>query len=335
MVALATAATVIASQATISGAFSVTQQAVQLGFVPRMAILHTSERTAGQIYVPAVNWLLLAAVLAVVVGFGSSAELAQAYGVAVMGTMLATTFLTFFVIRYSWKLPLALCLAATGFFFAIEATLLSAALTKILEGGWLPLAIGSVVAALMLTWRRGRALMAARLRQTSVPLSQLVQSLMRDAPVRVPGTAVFLTAAADAAPHALLHNLNHNKVLHERVVFLTLEVLDEPHVEAAQRIALERMEHGFWRMRLRYGFMQQPDVAYDLTETSRRSLPFDMMTTSFFLSRQMIVPAEGGRGVGRWSMRVFAAMVSLSGNAADYMNLPPNRVIELGTKVQV
>ncbi len=335
MVALATAATVIASQATISGAFSVTQQAVQLGFVPRMAILHTSERTAGQIYVPAVNWLLLAAVLAVVVGFGSSAELAQAYGVAVMGTMLATTFLTFFVIRYSWKLPLALCLAATGFFFAIDATLLSAALTKILEGGWLPLAIGTVVAALMLTWRRGRALMAARLRQTSVPLSQLVQSLMRDAPVRVPGTAVFLTAAADAAPHALLHNLNHNKVLHERVVFLTIEVSDEPHVEAAQRIALERMEHGFWRMRLRYGFMQQPDVAYDLTETSRRSLPFDMMTTSFFLSRQIIVPAEGGRGVGRWSMRVFAAMVSLSGNAADYMNLPPNRVIELGTKVQI
>ena len=335
MVALATAATVIASQATISGAFSVAQQAVQLGFVPRMAILHTSERTAGQIYVPAINWLLLAAVLAVVLGFGSSAELAQAYGVAVMGTMLSTTFLTFFVVRYAWKLPLALCLAATGFFFVIEATLLSAALTKILEGGWLPLAIGALVAALMLTWRRGRALMAARLRQTSVPLGQLLESLMRDAPARVPGTAVFLTAAADAAPHALLHNLNHNKVLHERVVFLTLEVRDEPLVEPAQRIALERLAHGFWRMTLRYGFMQRPDVAYDLTETSRRILPFDMMTTSFFLSRQLIVPAGGGGLLGRWSLRAFAAMVGLAGNAADYMNLPPNRVIELGTKVQL
>ena len=335
MVALATAATVIASQATISGAFSVAQQAVQLGFVPRMAILHTSERTAGQIYVPAVNWLLLAAVLAVVVGFGSSGELAQAYGVAVMGTMLSTTFLTFFIIRYSWKLPLALCLAATGFFFAIEATLLSAALTKILEGGWLPLAIGSLVATLMLTWRRGRSLMAVRLRQTSVPLSKLVESLVRDAPARVPGTAVFLTAAADAAPHALLHNLNHNKVLHERVVFLTIEVADEPMVEPARRIELERMEHGFWRMRLRYGFMQRPDVAYDLTETSRRILPFDMMSTSFFLSRQIIVPAGEGRRAARWSVRLFAAMVGLAGNAADYMNLPPNRVIELGTKVQL
>ena len=335
MVALATAATVIASQATISGAFSVAQQAVQLGFVPRMAILHTSERTAGQIYVPAVNWLLLAAVLAVVVGFGSSGELAQAYGVAVMGTMLSTTFLTFFIIRYSWKLPLALCLAATGFFFAIEATLLSAALTKIFEGGWLPLAIGSVVATLMLTWRRGRSLLAVRLRQTSVPLSKLVASLMRDAPARVPGTAVFLTAAVDAAPHALLHNLNHNKVLHERVVFLTIEVTDEPMVEPAQRIELERMEHGFWRMRLRYGFMQRPDVAYDLTETSRRILPFDMMSTSFFLSRQIIVPAGEGRRAARWSVRLFAAMVGLAGNAADYMNLPPNRVIELGTKVQL
>jgi len=335
MVALATAATVIASQATISGAFSVAQQAVQLGFVPRMAILHTSESTVGQIYVPAINWLLLASVLAVVVGFGSSAELAQAYGVAVMGTMLATTFLTFFVVRYAWKLPLALCFAATGFFFAIESVLLSAALTKILEGGWLPLAIGALVAALMLTWRRGRALMAARLRQTSVPLSQLIESLMRDAPARVPGTAVFLTAAADAAPHALLHNLNHNKVLHERVVFLTLEVREQPLVEPAQRIALERLEHGFWRMTLRYGFMQRPDVAYDLTETSRRILPFDLMTTSFFLSRQIIVPAGGGGRLGRWSLRAFAAMVGLAGNAADYMNLPPNRVIELGTKVQI
>jgi KUP system potassium uptake protein len=335
MVALATAATVIASQATISGAFSVTQQAVQLGFLPRVDIQHTSERTFGQIYVPVVNWILLGAVMAVVVGFGSSEELAQAYGVAVMGTMLSTTFLTFFVVRYGWKLPLWLCLGATGFFFFVESTLLSAALTKILEGGWLPLAIGSAVFTVMVTWRRGRALLAARLRQTSVPLKPLIESLMRDPPVRVPGTAVFFAATADAAPHALLHNLNHNKVLHERVVFLTIEVVDEPTVEPAQRIVLERLEQGFWRMTLRYGFMQQPDVAYDLTETSRRILPFDMMTTSFFLSRQIVAPAAGGRGAARWSARLFAAMTRNAGNAADYLNLPPNRVIELGTKVQL
>ena len=335
MVMLATAATVIASQATISGAFSVTQQAVQLGFVPRMVIQHTSERTSGQIYVPAINWLLLVSVVAVVIGFGSSAELAQAYGVAVMGTMLSTTFLTFFVVRFGWGLPLWLCIAATAFFFVIEATLLSSALTKILEGGWLPLAIGTVVFATMMTWRRGRALLAARLRQTSVPLRPLIESLMREPPPRVPGTAVFLAAAADAAPHALLHNLNHNKVLHERVVFLTIEVTDEPVVEPAERIALERLEHGFWRMTLRYGFMQQPDVSYDLTETSRRILPFDLMTTSFFLSRQIVVPAGSGRRAARWSSRLFATMVRNAGNAADYLNLPPNRVIELGTKVQL
>jgi KUP system potassium uptake protein len=334
MVALATAATVIASQATISGAYSVTQQAVQLGFLPRVVIQHTSERTSGQIYVPAVNWVLLVSVLAVVLGFGSSAELAQAYGVAVMGTMLSTTFLTFFVVRFGWGLPLALCALATGFFAVIEATLLSAALTKILEGGWLPIAIGSAVFAVMMTWRRGRVLLAARLRQTSVPLKSLVESLMREPPPRVPGTAVFFMAAGDAAPHALLHNLNHNKVLHERVVFLTIEVTDEPHVEPAQRIALERLEHGFWRMTLRYGFMQQPDVAYDLTETSRRILPFDMMSTTFFLSRQIVAPAARGRRAARWGDLLFAAMARNAGNAADYLNLPPNRVIELGTKVQ-
>jgi KUP system potassium uptake protein len=186
-----------------------------------------------------------------------------------------------------------------------------------------------------MTWRRGRALLAARLRQTSVPLTPLLESLMREPPPRVPGTAVFFTGAGDVAPHALLHNLNHNKVLHERVVFLTIEVLDEPHVEPAQRIAIEQLEHGFWRMTLRYGFMQQPDVSYDLTETARRILPFDVMTTSFFLSRQIVTPTVSGRGAARWSDRLFATMSRNAGNAADYLNLPPNRVIELGTKVQL
>lgn len=333
MVALATAATVIASQATISGAYSVTQQAIQLGFLPRMRILHTSASSFGQIYMPAINWLLLAVVLAVVVGFGSSAQLAQAYGVAVMGTMLATTFLTFFVIRFGWGYPLWLCFAATGFFFLIEATLLSSALLKVLEGGWLPLALGALASTLMFTWRRGRVL--ARARQSSVPLDRLLESLMREPPVRVPGTAVFLTTEPNATPPALLHNLNHNKVLHERVVFLTVEVGDEPAVSAGRRIGLERLEHGFWKMTLRYGFMQKPDVAYDLTTTSRRVLEFDLMTTSFFLSRQTVVPAGRGSSLARWSERLFAAMSRNAGSAADYFNLPANRVIELGAKLQL
>ncbi len=335
MVALATAATVIASQAVISGAYSVTQQAIQLGFLPRMRILHTSAQTSGQIYVPAVNWLLFAAVLAVVAAFGSSAELAQAYGVAVMGTMLATTFLTFFVVRFAWGLPLALCLGATGFFLAVESTLLASALLKVFEGGWLPLAIGAALCALMLSWRRGRLLLLARLRQASMPLDRLLESLMRDPPLRVPGTAVFFTTTPEVAPNALLHNLNHNKVLHERVVFLTVEAGDEPVVPPERRIGLEQLEHGFWKMTLRYGFMQRPDIAYDLTETSRRILEFDLMSTTFFLSRQMVVPGRRGSLPVHLSERLFAALSRGAGGVADYFNLPPNRVIELGTKVQL
>ena len=335
MVTLATAATVIASQAVISGAYSVTQQAIQLGFLPRMRILHTSAQASGQIYVPAVNWLLFAAVLAVVAGFGSSAELAQAYGVAVMGTMLATTFLTFFVVRFAWGLPLVLCLAATGFFFAIEATLLASALLKVLEGGWLPLAIGAALFVLMVSWRRGRLLLLARLRQASVPIDRLIESLMREPPLRVPGTAVFFTTTPEVAPNALLHNLNHNKVLHERVVFLTVEAGDEPAVPPERRIALERLEHGFWKMTLRYGFMQRPDIAHDLTETSRRLLEFDLMSTTFFLSRQIVLPGRRGSLPVHLSERLFAALSRGAGGVAEYFNLSPNRVIELGTQVQL
>jgi KUP system potassium uptake protein len=335
MVVLATAATVIASQAVISGAYSITQQAVQLGFLPRVRILHTSARTHGQIYVPAVNWMLLVAVVAVVFAFGSSAELAQAYGVAVMGTMLCTTFLTFFVVRYGWGYPLALCAAATGFFFVIESTLLASAMLKVAEGGWLPIVIGTVLLTVMLAWRRGRLLLQARLRQSSIPLDRLLESLLREPPVRVPGTAVFFTTTPESAPNALLHNLNHNKVLHERVVFLTVEIGDAPVVPEAERIEIERVEQGFWRMTLRYGFMQRPDIAHDLTVTGRRILEFDLMSTSFFLSRQIVVPGNRGRLVYRWSERLFATMSRGAGGIIDYFNLPPNRVIELGTKVQL
>ncbi len=335
MVGLATVATVIASQATISGAYSMTQQAIQLGFLPRMNVLHTSAKTIGQIYVPAVNWILLIAVAGAVLGFGSSSRLASAYGVAVMGTMLTTTFLTFFVIRFGWGYPLWLCLAATGFFLVIDSTLLASAMTKIHDGGWFPLVMGMVVFIIMTTWRKGRSIMFRRLSAQSVPLKGFLESLFREPPQRVPGTAIFLTAAPDATPHALLHNLSHNKVLHERVVFLTVEISDEPAVPIDQRVRLLKLGNGCWRMAVRYGFMNDPDIMRALEIADGLGLELDTMTTSFFLSRETVVPVRQGDGMAFWRERLFATMARNAGNAADYFKLPTNRVIELGTKVEI
>jgi KUP system potassium uptake protein len=336
MVGLATAATIIASQATITGAYSLARQAIQLGFLPRVNIIQTSARQYGQIYIPAINWVLLVLVLAAVFGFGSSSELASAYGVAVTGTMTVTTILTFFVIRFGWGYPLWLCVFATGFFFLIDVTFFSAALLKILEGGWFPLVLGISMFTIMTTWRRGREVMFARLNEASVPLQPFLKSLFADPPMRVPGTAVFLTATPDATPHALLHNLNHNKVLHERVVFLTVEIRDVPWVSFEERVTCERLGHGCWRVRLRYGFMNRPDVMRALEVCGALGLEFDFMQTSFFLSRQQVVPAPGGISpMARWRERMFAAMARNAGNITDYFNIPTNRVIELGTKVEV
>jgi KUP system potassium uptake protein len=336
MVGLATAATIIASQATITGAYSLARQAVQLGFLPRMNIIQTSARQYGQIYIPAINWILLVLVLAAVFGFGSSSELASAYGVAVTGTMTVTTILTFFVIRYGWGYPLWLCLFATGFFFLIDVTFFSAALLKIFEGGWFPLVLGISVFTVMTTWRRGREVMFARLNEASVPLRPFLKSLFADPPSRVPGTAVFLTATPDATPHALLHNLNHNKVLHERVVFLTVEIRDVPWVSFEERVTCERLGQGCWRVRVRYGFMNRPDVMRALEVCGALGLEFDFMQTSFFLSRQQVVPSPSGVStMARWRERMFAAMARNAGNVTDYFNIPTNRVIELGTKVEV
>ncbi|MBI3935514.1 MAG: potassium transporter Kup, partial [Betaproteobacteria bacterium] len=260
MVALATAATVIASQATISGAYSMTKQAIQLGFLPRMNVVHTSARQFGQIYIPAINWALLVLVVAAVVGFGNSSNLASAYGVAVTGTMTVTTILTFFVIRFGWGYPLVLCIFSSAFFFIIDVTFFSSALLKLMDGGWFPLALGVAMFALMMTWRRGREILFARLRSSTVPIEPFIESLFRDAPQRVPGSAVFLTATPDVAPHALLHNLYHNKVLHERVVFLTVELRDEPWVSRKERVTCQKLAHGCWRVRLSYGFLDRPDV---------------------------------------------------------------------------
>jgi KUP system potassium uptake protein len=335
MVVLATAATIIASQATISGAYSMTRQAIQLGYLPRMEIQHTSAKTIGQIYIPAVNWTLLAIVAAAVIGFGSSSRLASAYGVAVMGTMLATTFLTFFVIRYGWGYPLWLCLLATGFFMVIDLTLFGAALLKIHEGGWFPLALGAAIFIVMLTWRRGRTIMIERLRQDSVPLEPFLKSLLRDPPQRVAGTAVFLTAAADTTPHALLHTLKHFQALHERVVFLTVEFRDVPWVPFEERVLCERLRSDCWRVRVRYGFMNRPDLTRALEQCGALGLVVEPLETSFFVSRQRVVPAVAPGGMAFWRERLFAAMARNAGNVTDYFNIPTNRVVELGTRVLI
>ena len=335
MVALATAATVIASQATISGAYSMTHQAIQLGYLPRMNVQHTSAKAMGQIYVPAVNWILLVVVCAAVIGFGTSTSLMAAYGIAVMGTMLATTFLTFFVIRYYWAYPLWFCLLATGFFALIEAALLAAALHKVLDGGWLPLSLGAAIFVLMITWRRGREILFARLSAASVPLQPFLKSLFAAPPARVAGTAVFLTADPESTPHALLHSLKHYRVLHERVVFLTVKFRDVPWVPFADRVNIEPLGQGCWRVEVRYGFMNRPDVMPALELCAPFGLAFDPMETSFFLSREKIVPIEGEGGMVLWRERLFAAMARNAGNVTDYFNIPPNRVVELGTRVEI
>ena len=335
MVGLATAATVIASQATISGAYSMTQQAIQLGYLPRMNVHHTSAGTIGQIYVPVVNWLLLVFVALAVIGFGSSTRLASAYGVAVMGTMLATTFLTFFVIRYGWGYPLWLCVLATGFFTIIDTTLFSAAMLKIHDGGWFSLALGAGVFALMLTWRRGREILLERLRSESVPLEPFLKSLLNAPPQRVPGTAVFLTATREGTPHALLHSLKHYKVLHERLVFLRVEFRDVPWVPVEECVVCERLGNDLWRVRVRYGFMDRPDVTRAMELCGALGLELDPMETSFFLSRQKIVPVADNAGMALWRERIFASMARNAGSIADHLNIPTNRVVEVGTRVEI
>jgi len=335
MIALATAATVIASQATISGAYSITKQAIQLGYLPRMNIQHTSAKEMGQIYLPAVNWILLAAVIAAVVGFGSSSRLASAYGVAVMGTMLITTFLTFFVIRYNWGYSLWLCLLATGSFIVVDMAFFSASLLKVFDGGWFPLVMGAAVFTLMVTWRRGREILLARLKESSVPLQSFLDSLMRNPPLRVPGTAVFLTSTPGAVPHALLHNLVHNKVLHERVVFLTAVIRDVPWVPPKERVSIEDLRNNCFQLTVYFGFKDRPDIMQALEQCREHELEFRPLETSFFLSRETVVASIRYEGMALWRERLFSAMARNAGSPVEYFNLPTNRVIELGTQIEI
>ena len=335
MIVLATAATVIASQATISGAYSLTRQAIQLGYLPRFQIQHTSEREMGQIYVPGLNWLLLAAVLAAVLGFGSSSKLAAAYGVAVVGTMLITSFLTFFVIRYGWRYNLWIAIIATGFFIVVDASFFSASLVKIADGGWFPLVVGTMVFTVMVTWRHGRELLLSRLRQSSVPLPAFLDSLMRNPPVRVPGTAVFLTSTPGTVPHALLHNLAHNKVLHERVVFLTVIIKDVPWVPQKERVHIEDLGNNCFQLTVHFGFKDSPDIMQALELCRAYELEFQPLQTSFFLSRETVIASMRVEGMALWRERLFATLARNAVSAVEYFNLPANRVIEVGTQVEI
>jgi KUP system potassium uptake protein len=334
LVVLSTIATVIASQATISGTFSMTKQAIALGFLPRMRILHTSEREIGQIYIPAVNWAQLVAVLLAVIGFGSSEQLAAAYGIAVTATMLATTVLTYFVIRYRWNLNLFLCIGATGFFFLIDAAFFSANALKLLHGGWFPLLLGAVLFALMLTWRRGRELVFENLQKHAIPLEAFLESLFISPPERVPGTAIFLRGEKDGVPHAMLHNLAHNKVLHERTVFLTAHTSDEPWVPAEARVEVVPLPHSCYQVNVKFGFKDEPDIPDVLALCANQGLVFHMMETSFFVARQTVISTPGA-GMATWREHLFVTMQRNSRDAADYFHIPANRVIELGTQVEI
>jgi KUP system potassium uptake protein len=312
-----------------------TQQAIQLGYLPRMTVRHTSARTIGQIYVPAVNWILLLVVAAAVIGFGSSSRLASAYGVAVMGTMLVTTLLTFFVIRHGWRYPLLLAVPATAFFTLVDATFFAAAMHKVLDGGWFPLALGGCVFVVMQTWRRGREILRERLLGGSTPLDGFLESLFRYPLQRVPGTAVFLTSTPAATPNALLHSLKHYKVLHEQNVFMTVEFRDVPWMRTDERVVCERLRDDCWRVAARYGFMEAPDAALALGLCAPQGLDLDPMQVTFFLSREKIVPGTAGRGMARWRDQVFAAMARNAADITDFFNIPTNRVVELGTRVEI
>ena len=336
VIVLATCAAVIASQATIAGTYSLTKQAVQLGFLPRLKVVQTSATEIGQIYLPGVTLLMLLVVILIVVTFKSTTALASAYGLAVTGDMLVTTTLTFFVIFYGWKLPLALCIAATSMFLVVDLALFSASIIKVFDGGWLPVVISLIVFTIMTTWRKGRDILFTRLRSSSVPLDVLLPSLFIAPPIRVPGTAIFLTATPEATPHALLHNLNHNKVLHERVVFLTVDVCNMPWIDMKDACEIEDMGNNCYRVIIHFGFMNQPNIVQALKACEPKGLTFNIMETSFFLSREKIVPvATIASGMPMWREHLFAAMARNAGTAVDHFNIPTNRVIELGTQVEI
>lgn len=333
MVGLAACATVIASQAVISGAFSVTRQAMQLGFLPRMSTIHTSATEEGQIYIPFVNWTLMVSVLVLVLGFQSSTKLAAAYGVAVTGTMMIDTLLLAFVIFMLWRWRLWQGILVVSVLLLVDLAFFAANITKIANGGWFPLAIGVAAFIFLVTWKKGRALLAARLHEEAMPVETFLNSLGKSV-TRVAGTAIFMTGGADGVPHALLHNMKHNKVLHERVIFLTVVTDGIPHVDASARIMLQHLGRRFYRVILRFGYLDDTDVPAALKLAQPLGLELNEMDTSYFLGRETLI-SSARPGMAVWREGLFAWMSRSATSAMVFFKLPVNRVVELGTQVEI
>lgn len=333
MIGLATCATVIASQAVISGAFSVSRQAMQLGLLPRFMVSHTSSESAGQIYMPAINWTMLAVVIALVLGFRSSGNLASAYGIAVTGTMVICTILAYVVFHriwgWGWRSYIFL-----GGMIVVDIAFFAACATKVMDGGWFPLVLAALIFIAMLTWRRGRQLLGERMKADTMPLDLFIKSLFHSPPLHVPGTAIFMTTNPEGVPRALLHNLLHNKVLHERVVLLTVVTHDVPFVPDTERVVIDSLDYGFHKLYLHYGFKDEPDVPRALELAAEKGLAFEMMDTTFFLGRETLIPKIKPE-MAMWREKLFIVLYRNAGSAADYFKIPVNRVVEFGTQVEL
>ncbi len=332
LVALATLSAVIASQAVISGAFSVSRQALQLGYMPRMLVLHTSEKERGQVFLPRVNWILMTAVMALVIGFGSSSKLAAAYGIAVTGDMVITTLLATLVFRRVWGWSWTRTLTLATLFLVVDLAFFSANILKVPDGGWVPLLIGVVIFTLMSTWKTGRNLLFNRLKSEAMALEPFIEAVAGHPPMRVPGNAVFLTQNPQGVPHAMLHNLKHNKVLHEKVVLATIRIEDIPHVEQEERISIEKLPQEFYRIIIRYGFKDDPDLPRELALCAAQGLTLDALETSYFIGKETLISTHNAE-MTYWRTKLFVGMFRNADSASNYFKLPPNRVIELGAQV--
>ena len=332
LILLATVSTVIASQAVITGAFSISRQALQLGFLPRMHIQHTSESEQGQVYMPRVNWGLMVATMVLVVGFGSSGNLAAAYGIAVTGNMVMTTLLASVVFRAIWRWSKLKTVLLVALFLTVDLAFFSASLLKIPDGGWVPLLIGSIIFVLMLTWKTGRYLVFTRLKSEAMAIEPFIEAVGAHPPPRVPGTALFMTPNPEGVPHAMLHNLKHNKVLHEKVVILTVKFLDFPHTNLEERVTVEALPYEFYRVTVRYGFKDEPDLPRDLTLCNKYGLMFDAMDTSYFIGKESLI-ASHKTGMSIWRKKIFIGLFRSAETITNQFKLPPNRVIELGSQL--
>lgn len=334
LIILATMATVIASQAVITGAFSVSRQALQLGYLPRMHIQHTSESEQGQVYMPRVNWGLMVAVMALVIGFGSSGDLAAAYGIAVTGDMVITTLLAAVVFKEIWRWSKLKTGLLITLFLVVDLAFFGANLLKVPDGGWVPLVIGVIIFVLMLTWKNGRILVYSRLKSESMAIEPFIEAVGAHPPPRVPGVAVFMTPNPEGVPHAMLHNLKHNKVLHEKVMILTVKFLDVPHTNKQERVTVEAMLHEFYRVTVRYGFKDEPDLPRDLILCGSRGLNVDPMDTSFFIGKEILIPTEK-TGMAIWRKKIFVGLFRSAETITNQFKLPPNRVVELGSQLKI